>query len=108
MCVVCFPVFRALVVFLIFFCLPKRISKQKKRGFFCYCSARKKSSSTLLTQFAYQRHALKLLPLLGAIELSYAWGCLLLLQVLVSCLRQKLRRNHGLSFSALIISIVFE
>jgi len=69
-----FLLFPALVVFLLFFCFPKRISKQKKRGFFCYCSARKKSSSTLLTQFAYQRHALKLLPLWGTIELLYAWG----------------------------------
>ena len=63
-----------LIMFLLFFCFPKRKSKQKKRGFFCYRSARKKSSSTLLTQFAYQLHALKLLPLLGAIALLYAWG----------------------------------
>jgi len=66
----CVNMLRARIVSLLL--LPQK-QKQKKRGFFCYCSARKKSSSALLTQFAYRRHALKLLPLLGAIGLLYAW-----------------------------------
>jgi len=57
------------VVPLLFFCFPKRKVSKIKGDFFCYCSARKKSCSTLLTPFAYLLHALKLLPLLGAIEL---------------------------------------
>jgi len=67
-------VFHALVVFLLFFCFPKRKVSKRKGDFFATAPPAKKSCSTLLTQFAYQRHALKLLPLLGTIELLYAWG----------------------------------
>jgi len=47
----------------------------KKKATFFNCSAEKRSS-TLVSPFAYHRYALKLLPPLGAIELSYTWQLL--------------------------------
>jgi hypothetical protein len=44
----------------------------KKKASFFNCSA-EKTSSTLVTPFAYRRYALKLLPPLGTIELLHTW-----------------------------------
>jgi len=62
-------------VSLLSFCLAKNESS-KEKGEFWQTAPHAKTGLTLVSQFAYRRHALKLLPLLGAIELLYAWGLL--------------------------------
>ena len=60
-------------VSLLSFCLAKNESS-KEKGEFSQIAPHAKTGLTLLTPFAYRRHALKLLPLLGTIRLLYAWG----------------------------------
>jgi len=53
-------------VSLLSFCLAKNESS-KEKGEFWQTAPHAKTGLTLVSQFAYRRHALKLLPLLGAI-----------------------------------------
>jgi len=89
-------------VSLLSFCLAKNESS-KEKGEFWQTAPHAKTGLTLLTPFAYRRHALKLLPLLGIIMLLYAWQPIATILLLFSLLRQQLRRDHGLSVSALIV-----
>jgi len=59
-------------VSLLSFCLAKNESS-KEKGEFSQIAPHAKTGLTLLTPFAYRRHALKLLPLLGTIVLLYTW-----------------------------------
>ena len=61
-----------LCVSLLSFCLAKNESS-KEKGEFWQTAPHAKTGLTLVSQFAYRRHALKLLPLLGTIMLLYAW-----------------------------------
>jgi len=63
--------YRLSCVCLLSFCLAKNESNKEKDDFF-NCSAEKRSL-TLVSRFAYHRHALKLLPQFGAIKLQYTW-----------------------------------
>jgi len=91
-------------VCLLSFCLAKNESNKEKDEFF-NCSAEKKKLYARLAVRLSSTCAEIIAAVWGLLGFSIRGNCLFLFFVLLSFLRQKLRRDHGLGDSALMIFI---